>query len=427
MSKKISQLTATTTSTTGDEYALARSGANYKIDFANLSKAILSKEDNNAYVDATYGSDVTGTLENKAFPYQTILAAQTAAAAIGGFWNIVISTGTYTDNNLGATGMNYHFMPYTYLTSANNCFRDNGVSIIFSVTGHGRFTSSGGGSNSVVNLTATSTVYFEGLNATSVGIGFTSSIASILTVRVKDFIYTLGTAVKVVTHAASVPKLFVYAARIESEYCIVQTTAGLAYGQAFINAETLIVNTTGTPLGLINHTGGDITIHGDCYANEVGTSPLIHQLTAAATLNVYGRLTLIGASNINIATGEANFYGTINAEGYIICSGGVVTYHQQIISTYTAEALSVSSGVLRINNRVVTGIGSANNHGVVVSSTGALQLNRAVIVCDSTANSVYAASAKNIKVYYAVANYAAHANITNIITGTSIIVDTDVS
>lgn len=78
---KISQLTATTTLNTTDEFALARSGTNRKVAFSDLRNEISSFVGNTIFVDSIYGNDLTGEVENQAKPFATIAAAHAAGAA----------------------------------------------------------------------------------------------------------------------------------------------------------------------------------------------------------------------------------------------------------------------------------------------------------------------------------------------------------
>lgn len=428
---KISQLTATTTPVTNDEFALARSGSNFKLTFDNLRKGISSYINNTVFVDSTYGSDLTGALENIAKPYATITAAQTACVAATGQWTIVIATGTYVDTNLGANSMSYYFMPNVTLTSADNCFRDNGSSINFKVLGYGNFVSSGGSGEGVCVLTgATSIVYFEGNDCSGNDLGFSVAAGSKMTVRILNNIYTLAnSAARVVSHASSESKLDIWAKEIESEYCPVQTVGGASEGTLRVNANKIIMNDVGSPQAVVSMNGGSAHVEGDLYGLTIGSSPSIYTTTGTVLLNIHGNIDVASSSDFSLNVGVVNIYGNVISTGQASVSGATVYFEGSLISSYSsAEAIRISTGTLRVNNtKIQSSIsGSANNHSIVVAGAGTLILSNVTLVCDPSANSVYASSARNIKAYSTYSNYAFNVNITNLITGALTVVDTDV-
>lgn len=430
---KISQLTATTTPVTNDEFALARSGSNFKLTFDNLRKGISSYINNTVFVDSTYGSDLTGALENIAKPYATITAAQTAAVTAGGEWAIIINTGAYSDTNLGANFMNYYFMPGAQLTSADNCFIDNASSLVYNVYGAGKFTSNGGTGEGICVLTgAASVVYFEGINAIGTNAGFNVSSGSRLTVDIKDYIYVYAEpALKLVTHASNDGYLSVRCNRIESECNVIQTTGGNSKGTVRLKAETIILNDNNVPEELYDQIGGSVHVWGYAYATSVGFS-LVSMGAGSVIMNLYDDHYLNSNTTMSISGGICNIYGKIENYGLASTStGGTLNLYNDFENS-SASGVSVglicSNGTMRVKGKVTNSqTGTTTKHGITVQNSGVLILDGAIIVLAASASfSVYAATAKNVKIYYAVSNYAMDANVTNTITGTAMIVDIDV-
>lgn len=162
MSSKISQLTPTTTPSTSDEFALARSGGNYKITFDNIRKGIASYVGNTVFIDSDYGNDLTGAVESRAKPFATIGAAHTASAA---YWtggtapsstNIITFKikGTFTET---VTMLSYHNYDISD-SDVNGVWRDNGVAAYCHIYGKGSMFNLG---TSVVTITAASTILID--------------------------------------------------------------------------------------------------------------------------------------------------------------------------------------------------------------------------------------------------------------------------
>jgi hypothetical protein len=432
MSKSVPQLNAITSAAAGDLLHIVRSNVDKKIDFTDFRNSITSTTNNTVWVDAIYGNNATGALENQAKPYQTITAAQTAAVAASGSWNIQINNGSYTDTNLGATLMNYIFAPGAVLTSTTNCFRDNGVTIVFNVFGNGIFTCTGTGTDAILNLTAASIVNFEGFYCTSSARGFssTSTDAPRMNVKIKDYIYTEGILIHLTSSASDFPVITVECNIAETQLTMIETTGAQDYGTVNLIANKILLNGAATPEYLLNQNGGSVNMHGPCFVDFSTGFPCFFIQYAVFT-NIYGDFDGICNVTADVSSGICNFYGTISNWGVITAStGGTLKLHNELINrdgSSSNYAISVTGGTLIVKDRIVNQQILASGHGILVSS-GTLILDGATVVTThASAESINASSAKNIKIYSAVANKAMSVNITNIITGTSMIVDTDVS
>ena len=94
------------------------------------------------YVDPTFGSNLTGQVENENRPFATLTAAQTAALAqpLGTGWLIIVRPGTYSDINLGANNINWYFQKGTILSPNGGPLFQNSTLTLgqgFSVFGQG--------------------------------------------------------------------------------------------------------------------------------------------------------------------------------------------------------------------------------------------------------------------------------------------------
>lgn len=433
MSKSIPQLNAITSATTGDLLHIVRSNVDKKILFEDFKNSITSSTNNTVWVDSIYGNNATGALENQARPYQTITAAQTAAVAAGGVWNIQINNGTYSDYNLGATLMNYIFAPGAEIVTNKTCFFDGGVAMVFNVFGYGRFESTSAiATDAILKLTAESIVNFEAISCQSTQLGFSTSNtdAPRMNIKVKDSIYSAGVLISMASSPTNIPVISIDCNIAESELSLISTSGGNDFGTVTLRANKILLNDNATPEYILNQDGGSVNIHGNCYATYVLGFPVI-RINAGLSTNFYGNLDINSTVTIDASSGECNIYGDVISYGVSTCSaGGTLILHGKWVNlsvSSSAYAISVTGGILIVKYRVVNEINSATGHGILVSS-GTLILDGATIVTThASAESINAASAKNIKIYYAVANKAMSVNITNIITGTSMIVDTDVS
>lgn len=131
---------------------------------AILANAAGATWQNVAWVDATKGSNVTGSLGRPDKPYATIAAAQTAALTAGGTWLIHIRAGAYTDTGLlpgdADATLAYYYDPGTThtITGSGNLYDwtgDHSGKILY-ILGHCRFLSNSSTTGAVV-MTAYST------------------------------------------------------------------------------------------------------------------------------------------------------------------------------------------------------------------------------------------------------------------------------
>ena len=196
--------------------------------------------------------------------------------------------------------------------------------------------------------------------------------------------------------------------------------------------------------------GGKITINGNITYTTASTgfniAVVFINTASASTLEVNGNITTNGhAYNVysganqtfihkngiltSIATNAAYFLVNSAAAGTTFELSGKYVDDG---SATTVIAMTGSTGTLKMNGAEVTKSTSAvgGTRGLDVSGTSLVLLNNTKIVLDTTlgaAESIYASAAKDVKILQGNvgSNVAANVNITNIITGTSLIVDTD--
>lgn len=119
---------------------------------------------NMIYVDAVYGNNSTGAINNPMLPYLTIDAARAVATA---GTCIIVRPGSYTTTtNLVGANLRYYFFPGTFVTySTVNPFLFNSDVGTFEVSGYANFTSSTGAvtffSVPVYTVSTQNTIYFE--------------------------------------------------------------------------------------------------------------------------------------------------------------------------------------------------------------------------------------------------------------------------
>lgn len=428
MSKSITQLPAKTTIADTDILPIVSGGINYKVEFSNLRSAG-TLAGRVAYVDATYGSDATGQLRNQSKPYKTIAAAQTAVSALSNY-TIMIMPGAYTDTDLGGTFTNYYFMPGATLTSNGNCFTDGGGNMFFKVLGYGVFSSTGTGGKAVCYLTGSiSNVVFNGINSTGNDRCFWVENGARLNVEMSDYIYSKDeAALRVDTDASANSILTVKTRLIEAETVLLQTKNGQANGTIYVTADTLTLNTTGTNYSFMEQIGGSIYINANCSQSTVGTLSMFNMSAGSVYCSVKGNIYNTAAvSTLSCAAGVFDSYGKISTTGKLVINGGEVNLYNNVEGSVAAsEVVSISTGTLRVMKRIVNLINNASAHGIVTTGGTIILDGATIVLSNASAKSVYASTAKNIKIYYAVSNYAMDANITNTITGTSMIVDIDV-
>lgn len=136
---------------------------------AILANAAGATWQNVAWVDATKGSNVTGSLGRPDKPYATIAAAQTAALTAGGTWLIHIRAGAYTDTGLlpgdADATLAYYYDPGTThtITGSGNLYDWTGdhTGKILYILGHCRFLANGSTTGKVVATTYGSTAMYR--------------------------------------------------------------------------------------------------------------------------------------------------------------------------------------------------------------------------------------------------------------------------
>lgn len=383
------------------------SGSSVRDALPTLNTLYVSKSGVDAY-------GLTGRFDR---PFLTITAAQ--AAATSG-QTIVIYPGTYTENGLGKSGINYHFMNGAVLAATTGIgFLDTGA-ISYSITGDGELTCTTGNVakfefGGVLSLTA------KRMASTTGEVLDFRGASIVYAVVEKDITATSGRCFQLYDTG----EIHVITNLISSGgYCVGTS----AYAGTTLNIRAnKIIGSGSTVFDLT----GNASIYGNIYytGNATGFGP---GAGSACNQNFYGDITsstaalIIGFTN---GSGTICFHGKITSTGPISIAGATATFvfYDEITTNLAATpCISMTSGTVKVLSRVTNLDANAASYGIT-KTTGTLILQNAVIVTGAGgAASVYSAAAQNYKVLGTLcANVAPSVNLTDT-TGGVIQVDPDV-
>jgi len=276
------------------------------------------------YVDDVNGNDGTAVSGDLNKPFQTLLAAQTAAVAGD---TIVVYPGSYTSNPLGKRGVNWYFMPkavVSFTTTGWTVPLDT-IPQSFSVYGEGEFN--------------------------AVGNAFSFS-----------FIGEYSIACKSMTGASS---FCTSSVTVNISCDTMSFSSGMAFngGVSTINCPNITPGpTTGISVG-----NAEVTINGTVNGPAT-TSSLIQTTSSGSRLRMNGKVIAasggVGAVGIaggsNIITGDIVHNGT--GSGVIHISGNVTILNSQITTSGAGVPINkfVAGGVIRLRDVYLFSITAAN-------------------------------------------------------------------
>lgn len=344
---------------------------------------------NTVFVDQEFGNDSTGTRERLDLPYQTITAAQTAAASGD---TIHVFPGTYTDYELGKSGVTFYFSLGANITVAatdKDIFVNSG-DYNMDVFGYGRFQSTG------ALLLVSSTIDMKVINIEGI-----SAIVSNGSTNGTCLIETTATG------TCTINLNFVEKLRSSHSNLILTDTT-----TATINVTSPNISSAGAVSNYVSDNASVITINGP--VTQTGT-PYSYTYT-------YDGLFRTAASQSLILNENCTTVGTSLNNGSAFINGNIT------MGTATTEVITHSGVLLYVKGRIKSSVNNANSHCLNISASTKTILDNAKFVCThANALSIYTTLAKNVILYSAYANRnTTAALVTNIITGTTLYVDSDV-
>lgn len=344
---------------------------------------------NTVFVDQAFGSDSTGLRERLDLPFQTITAAQTAALSGD---TIHVFPGTYTDYNLGKYGVSFYFSlgaNITVSTGNRDLFLINDENDV-NVYGYGRFQTTG----CIVLVTRSSGANVANIEGVSAVVENGSTNGSCL--------------IEVNSPTGACEINMEFSDRMYSNHSNFINTATTAT----INVTCPDIKSAGAVSQYAGANSSVITINGS--VRQVG-SPYVYAYTYDGLFRVHDTQQLILNADCT-AVGPGILYGTVYVKNNIT------------VASSTA-AINHSGVLLFVQGRIKNTTSNANAHVITLTAAGAKTIfNGGILVAThASALSIQAPDVRNIIIYNAVANRNVTAGfITNIITGTTLYVDSDV-
>lgn len=335
MSKKISQLTPTTSMQTTDLLTLVRSNINYNITYENFKEGVFSKVRNTVFIDSTYGDNSTAEVENPVKPFLTIAAAHTASAA---YWtggtapsgsNIITFKikGEFTETVTIKDWHNYDITDSTI----NGLIQDNGVACICHIYGNGGSLLNEGGN--VITVTGAGELYLDlfriygkinctndYLNIKALGMYNTDTIfatsgAAVLYVEC-DSIITLFASTAVYVCGTTDNATFINCSFSSTQEILTTTTASNVSTIKFNNCNLKSTGTNKDTINLLTNTGSNIVLTlKDCTLIASGTGNSID-----AAQETYVQIQGSCQTNLTHDTGNVNLLGGTVANGRFLIS-----------------------------------------------------------------------------------------------------------
>lgn len=432
--------------------------------------------ENFAIVDAVYGNDSTAEVGSRDLKFRTLLAAQTALVAAGGTAIALVNPGIYSATNLGADGVDWYFFIGAKVVNSGTTgiFSDNGKgSISFTVRGNGSFAS--------VNALGTGFVYISELNS-NIDIEFDSvntlSSQSIYystssgKLRVKGNIHTetyqylsysegngagLGTYIYDVKTVSALPATqggtfsinnatngnFRFTAdtylstgwSVWGPFLLWQCTAWVSLD---IDVKKLTHNLPGLS-GLFDSAisfigGGKVKFRGDIISNA---GRIVHFSHLAGTggwpVNDVGVVDFEGMAVQTGSTSVLPMFQVNQSDKYLWLKNSYVESRSSLDGTIAVGHHGSGGGNIQVIDTEIRQ--HKNDAGANVISLGNTideiildGVSLEVVSPIGGEYGIYSGAANNIKIYTrnAGGNVNAHANITNVITGTNYIYDTGI-
>jgi len=176
-----------------------------------------------------------------------------------------------------------------------------------------------------------------------------------------------------------------------------------------------IQSDTSYALNNIRQSGGEIIINGNLICDSTGFGT-IHGGCTGGDLTVNGNIIIKDGLCIQSGVG-----GLDNTNAHTFYVNGDIKR-----TDGGGNAVALRSGSLRLNGAIFCSDGGATDNGIDITSTGQLIVDSLKIITDN--EGITASAPRDIIVNHSLAsNKALNANITNIVTGSLVIVDANVS
>jgi len=423
----------------------------------------------NTYFVAPEGDDISGTRGDILRPFQTLSAARNKAVdeitgnTVSGDTLIYVFPGSYIDEEIQYDNGNYYFSPGAEVTAIARDSSASGISGTTSlfhigstpphypqysattcnIFGQGTFKmpisldNDWNGTLCLVN--GSGETYFEchemfiqqGVGVGLRGFGKATFRGNFLGVEESGYVATVRDSSSSVFDFRRI-----YDNGIGWPFFIRHGDQDGFYGDCVVNADRITAASGWQPIAALrlrpgsslivncpniisednyalNHqqsTGGDIIINGNLFGNKALIS----------NSNLGGTLTINGNSECVSTAIEMNSANDLNTK--VIINGDI-----KILSGAT-QAIALNDGILRLNGSIEnydsSGSGTTYN-GINITGVGRLIIDTCKIITDN--ESITSSAPRDIKVIHSLAsNKGLNTNITNLITGSNIIIDSDV-
>lgn len=393
------------------------------------------KESQVIYVDANYGDDSTGLVNDPGKPFLTLNGALGAASSGD---TIVVRRGSYSQSgSIAMDSVNWYFMPDTFVSGFGNLFDDLGSDMTFSVYGHLVYQMSGvclnvAGANSNIYME------FDRIESGSIGVFTNTSTTNNTIVTIK------GNSIYSSVYAMSIRGGAQFKGYISKEIHSNNTTLNLrncAVGYNFYlecpNIHNDNIGGIMEVLSVGNLTTGDFDIHikGNLISNGTGSSGF-----QFCTMINGGRVLiegdLISESKPALTTLDS-YGGHIRIKGNVIQKSGdreTISSGSSLLNVIVSDGEIYNGGY---NNIIDVGIGT---YFAQVTSSNKLLLKNCTMhndggdyvgVIEGTSNvftaygctlysnleSIFSTTPQNINFYNCVSNVIENANITQLEAG----------
>lgn len=390
------------------------------------------KEASVIYVDATFGDDSTGAINDPGKPFVTLSGAL-GVASFGD--TIIVRRGSYFQSSSIATdGVNWYFMPDTYVSGFGNLFDDFGSDMTFNVYGHLVCQMSGiclniSGANSNVYLE------FDRIESGSTGV-FTSTATTNNT-----FLKIKGNSIQASVYGMSIRGGAQFEGYVSKEIYSTNITlnlrnqlAGYRFYLECPNIHNDNSSTLAEVLAVSNLSTGDFDVHvkGNLYSNSTGSSGftfcvmlsggrfliegdiITQSKPAIATLDGYGGYLRVNG-NVRHVNGDrevlsmgSSTFPVIISDGEIY-SGGYNNIIDIGVGLYFAQ---VTTGVNLLLRNCTLHNDGGDYVGVIEGTSNNFTAYNCVLY--SNLESIYSTTAQNINFYNSVSNVAENVNITQL-------------
>lgn len=464
----------TTAYTVGNEIRFDNNiqGANlYNVDLTDVltgATASIGANFGNVYFVAPDGDDPTGVRGDILNPFQTLSGARNKAwgeitgGTVTGDTLIYVFPGSYTDEEIQYENGNYYFSPGAEVNMIARVNGGTGISATtalfaigylppkspqYSATtcnvfGEGTFncpqSTNGDWNGAIVQIGGSGNTYFEchemyveqGIGVIAYDYARATFRGNFLGVETSGYVATSRDYSDTVYEFQRI-----YNNNVGWPFFIRQGNLGGFYGNCVVNADTIsainypciavqqmrdggeltvncsnITSTATYSFQQLQATGGKTTINGNIYG--------LNGITLSQNSNVYVQLN----GNIEVSNTPLNMATNNNETHTFYLNGDII--HE----TGVANAVTLGRGKLRMNGMIQNtdpaGTGTTFN-GINITGSGKLVVDNLKIVTDNL--SVTSSSARDIKVIHSLAsNQSMNSNITNLITGSNIIIDSEV-